>query len=307
MKARVVLGALALLMLLPVPASAEPTPSEKHAASDINELVRRAAANYKGREVLRNDYTYRVHYVWSISDPRATRRQPSSADFEIMFLDGEQYMRQIRYNDQPLPPEQEKRQLAMMEAFTRARHQAKSRPGGLPAFYTALELPVAQLPDAFDLHMKGRQRLDEREVYVIDALPKVNQNPADASQEHARHFKMKLWIDPEEAQIVKIEAVVVREIVVTGVPTIHDPIANETPLVIESQQHRRLYKAGSVIGEEWTKLDDGAWLPKHVHSKIQERIWLDLPNEDSSSPWREVRDCIYSGYKKFRVKATILP
>jgi hypothetical protein len=142
--------------------------------------------------------------------------------------------------------------------------------------------------------------------YMIEALPKVNQNPTDAGQEHARHFKMKLWIDLEEAQIVKIEGEVVKEIVVTDVPTAPDPIENETPLVIESQQHRRLYKAGSVIGEEWTRLDDGAWLPKHVHYKIQERIWLDFPNANSSH-WREESDCTYSGYKKYRVKATIRP
>ncbi|HEX3091031.1 MAG TPA: hypothetical protein VHW72_00335 [Candidatus Angelobacter sp.] len=306
MKAKLVPGALVFLALLPVSSPAGPDRSEKRAAIDINGLVRQAAASFKAREDLRNDYTYLAHYVWSSFDTRGRRPRPSTADFEIVFLEGEPYMREIKYNDQPLPPEQEQRQLAMMEAFAKARREAKSRPGGLPAFYTAFELPVAQLPDAFDLHMKGRQRLDDREVYVIEALPKVNQNPADAGQEHARHFKMKLWIDPEEAQIVKIEATVVRELVVTGVPTVLGPIANETLLVIEPQQQRFLYKAGSVIGEEWTRLDDGAWLPKHTHAKIQERIWLELPRADSS-PWREVRDCTYSGYKKFRVKATIVP
>ena len=106
---------------------------------------------------------------------------------------------------------------------------------------------------------------------------------------------------------MKIDGEVVKEIAVTGIPTIPGPVASETPLVVESRRHRRLYKPGSVIGEEWTKLDDGVWLPKHVHFKIQERMWLELPNEDSSSSWREVGDCTYSGYKKFRVKTTILP
>jgi hypothetical protein len=85
-----------------------------------------------------------------------------------------------------------------------------------------------------------------------------------------------------------------------------DPIANETLLVTEPQQQRFLYKAGSVIGEEWTRLDDGAWLPKHTYAKIQERIWLEIPRADSSQ-WREVRDCTYSSYKKFHVKSTIVP
>jgi hypothetical protein len=165
MKAKLVPGALVFLALLPVSTPADPARSEKRAAIDINGLVRHAAANFKGREDLRNDYTYLAHYVWSSFDTRGMRPKPSTADFEIMFIEGEQYMRQIRYNDQPLPPEQEKRQIAVMEAFARARREAKSRSGGLPYFYTALELPIAQLPDAFDLHMKGRQRLDDREVY----------------------------------------------------------------------------------------------------------------------------------------------
>jgi|ERR1041385_1498312 hypothetical protein len=306
MKAQLVPSAIFLLALLPVSALAPPAPPEKRAPVEINELVRHAAANFKEREDLLNNYTYLAHYVWSSYDLRGRRPRPSTADFEIVFLEGEPYMRQIKSNDQPLPPEEETRQIAVMEAFARARREAKSRPGGLPAFYRALALPVAQLPDAFDLHVKGRQRLDGREVFVIEATPKNIQEPAGAEQEHARHFKMKLWIDPGEAQIVKIEGEVVKEIVVTGIPTVPGPIANETPMVFESQQIRRLYKPGSIISEEWTRLDESAWLPKHAHANIQERIWLELPKANSS-PWRDVRDCTYSGYKKFRVKATIVP
>lgn len=306
MKIRAMPGVLVFLALLPISPLAPPAPPEKHGAAEITGLARRAAANFKEREALHNDYTYLAHYVWSSFDLRGKRPRPSTADYEIVFLEGEPYMRQIKSNDQPLPPEEEKRQIALMEAFARARREAKSRPGGLPAFYKALEFPVAQLPDAFDLHAKGRQRLDGREVFVIEAIPKDKQEPAGPDQEHARHFKMKLWIDPEEAQIVKIESEVVKEIMVTNIPTAQGANANETPMVFESQRSRRLYKPGSIIGEEWTRLDDGAWLPKYSHAKIQERMWLQLPKADSS-PWLEVRDCTYSGYKKFRVKTTIVP
>jgi hypothetical protein len=310
-KAKVVPGVLVFLALLPVSALS-PAPLEKRDAIHINELVRRAAANHQARQVLQNDYTYLAHGVWSSSGLRTKHLRPSSADFEIMSLEGEPYMRQIRYNNQPMSPEQEKRQMAVMEAFAKARREAKKRPGRPRSFYTALELPIAQLPEAFNLHVKGKQRLDGREVYVIEALPKDGlfkdgQGPADDEQEHARHFKMKLWIDPEEAQIVKLEAEVVRDIVMTGIPTIAGPVVNETPLVSESQRMRFLGKPGSIIRLEWTKLDDGAWLPKHAYSKMQERIWLDFPNSDSSSRWREERDWTYSSYKKFRVKATIVP
>jgi len=265
---------------------------------------------------LRNDYTYLAHWVWSSADSRTKHRGSSSADFEQIFLEDEPYMRQLSYNNQPLPPEQEKRQIAVMEAFARAHREAKSRPAGLPAFYTALELPITQLLDEFNLHVKGKQLLDGREVYVIKALPKDTipkdglakdgQGPADARQEQARHFKLKLWIEPAEAQIVKVEGEVLRDIVVTDIPTIAGPIENETPVVVESQRMRFLVKPGTVIRMEWTRLDDGAWLPKHAYSKM-ERIWLEFPHAHSSSRWREVRDCTYSNYKKFRVKTTIVP
>jgi hypothetical protein len=316
-KAKVVPGVLAFLALLPLSALSAPSPLEKRDAIQIDELVRGAAANHQARRVLQNDYTYVAHCVWSRFGSGTKRPKPSSADFEIMFLEGEPYMRQIRYNNQPISPEQEKRQMAVMDAFAKARREAKKKPGRPSSFYTALELPIAQLPEAFNLHMKGKQRLDGREVYVIEALPKDaipkdglpkdGQGPAGDEQEHARHFKMKLWIDPGEAQIVKLEAVVVRDIVMTDIPTITGPFVNETPLVSESQQVRFLDKPGGIIRVEWTKLDDGAWLPKHFYSKMQERIWLDLPNSDSSSLWRKERDWTYSNYKKFRVKATIVP
>src|SRR5580765_7241874 len=133
MKAQLLSGALVFLVLLPVLAPALPVPPEKRAAVEINELVRRAAANFKKREDLRNDYMYLAHFVWSSFDPRRRRPKPSTADFEIVFLGGEPYMRQIKSNDQPLSPEAEEREIGVMEAFAKARREAKRRPGGLPA------------------------------------------------------------------------------------------------------------------------------------------------------------------------------
>jgi hypothetical protein len=61
------------------------------------------------------------------------------------------------------------------------------------------------------------------------------------------------------------------------------------------------------VSTEWTKLSDGAWLPKHSQWKTERRIWLDLPNSDASSDLLESANWTYSSYKKFRVKTTIMP
>jgi len=169
------------------------------------------------------------------------------------------------------------------------------------------DLPMAQLADEFDLRKKSQQRLDDRRVYVIEAAPGNDQGRSNADQEQAHHFRMKFWIDAAEAQIVKVEAVIIRDIVVTDIPTMSYPIVNDTPEVYESKKLRLLYKPGTKMSAEWTKLSEGVWLPKHVRWKGGERIWRLLPNSNSSSDLREFHDCTYFDYKRFRVKSTILP
>jgi hypothetical protein len=239
-------------------------------------------------------------------DVRYKPPSPVSCDYEVMIIEGEPYMRLIRVNDRPLSPDEDKRQTVMMEAFAKAQREAKSKPGGL-AYYTALELPIALLADQYDLRSRGQQRLDGRDVQVIEALPRDRPEPANADEEHARHFKMKLWINATESQIVKIEGEIVKDVMVTDIPTISSPIVNDAAVVTESKQIRFLYKPGATMSMEWTKLSDGAWLPKRKQWRAKERIWLGLPNSNSSTNWLDWSDWIYSDYEKFRVKSTILP
>jgi hypothetical protein len=293
--------------LVPVFVLSQPALPHERDSIDIQDLVRRAVANHKARKPLQNDYTYLAHVVRSFFDVRTKPSSPVSGDYEVMFIEGEPYMRLIRVNDRPLSPDEEKRERLMREAFAKARREAKSKPGGLSPYYTALELPIALLADQYGLHSRGQQRLDGRDVQVIEALPRDRQPPANAEEEHARHFKMRLWIDAAEAQIVKIDGEIVRDVMVTDIPIISDPIANGAAVVSESKQIQFLYKRGTTMSMEWTKFSDGAWLPKRTRSRAKYRLWLGLPNSNSSSDWLDWHDWTYSDYKKFRVKSTILP
>jgi hypothetical protein len=310
-------GTWALLLfltqsLVPVSVLSRPALAQGRDSIDIQDLVRRAAANHKARKPLQNDYTYLAHCVWSRFDVRTKPASPASDDYEIMIIEGEPYMRLIRVNGRPLTPDEEKRQTLMTEAFAKARREAKSKPGGLPYYYTALQLPIALLADQYDLRSRGHQQLDGRDVQVIDALPRDRQPPANAEEEHARHFKMRLWINTAEAQIVKIEGGIVRDVMVTDIPTISDPTFsyptfNNPSVVSEPMQIQFLYKRGTTMTMEWTKLSDGAWLPKRTRSRGKYRLWLGLPNSTSYSDWLDSGDWTYYDYKKFRVNSTILP
>jgi hypothetical protein len=302
-------GTLALLLflaqsLVPVSVLSRPALAQGHGSIDIQDLVRRAAANHKARQPLQNDYTYLAHLDRSNFDVPNKRPSPASCDYDVMFIEGEPYMRLIRLNDRPLSPGEEKRETLLREAFAKAKREAKSKGG--PPRYAALELPTAQLADQYDLRSRGQQQLDGRDVQVIEALPRDRQPPANADEEHARHFKMKLWIDAAEAQIVKIEGEIVKDFMVTETPTISYPNVNAAAVVSESKQTQVLYKRGTTILVEWTKLSDGAWLPKRMRSRVKYR-WRERPNSNFSSNWLDWFDWTYSDYKKFRVNSTILP
>jgi hypothetical protein len=278
---------------------------QKQDAIDVRDLVRRAAANYEARQAQRNDYTYLAHCVWFRDDRRTKHPRTYSDDSEVMFLEGEPYVRLVRHDNQPLSPEEEKQERVVRESLARARCEGKSKGGASPSPYMPFDLPMAQLADEFDLRKKSQQRLDDRTVYVIEAAPGNDQDRGNADQERAHHFRMKLWIDAAEAQIVKVEAVIIRDIVVTAMPAMSYPIVNDAPEVYESKKLRRLYKPGTTMSAEWTRLSEGVWLPNHVRWKASDRIWW--PNSSSSLNWRESQDCTYFDYKRFRVKSTILP
>jgi hypothetical protein len=306
MKASTVLSFLVFVGLFSHAVSTRPEPSnqKKREAVDIQHLVRRAVANHQARQFLTKDYTFQAHCTWSHYDQRTKPHPPSTADYEIVFVGSDQYMRETRRNGQPLSLEQEKHQIAMMEAFLKARREAASRPGRDELFYSRLQLPIAQLPDAFILQGKGKTILDDREVYVVQARPKDGTESADNDQQSARRFKMTLWIDAVEEQLVKVEGELLRDIVESEIPAISSLTDDDTMRVTKSSWSR-LYKAGSIVSLEWTKVGPNVWLPKHIYSKAQERWWTN--DATSAGIWRDERDWTYSNYKRFGVTTTIAP
>lgn len=272
----------------------------------MKDLVRRAVANHVARKSSSKDYTYLAHCVWSSFDTRYKHGPSRNEDLEIMFIEGEQYMHALKRDGQPLSPEQARRETAVMEAVAKARREGKDMGGGLASMDTFFELPFDQLAVEFYLHAKGRQHLDGHEVQVIEASPKDTRETAGNDQEQVRHFVFKLWIDSTEAQIVKLHGTVIQEL--AWMPyRISIPIGSEVPELVESGKTRVLYKPGTTLRFEWTKLPDGAWLPKHTHVKAPQRRWTNFPDESSSQPWLDVRDWTYTDYKKFRVTSRIVP
>ena len=165
--------------------------------------------------------------------------------------------------------------------------------------------PIAQLPDEFRLRWRGQQLLDGHEVQVIEALPVDQPRPGSSDQEYARHFKMKLWVDADEAQIVRVESEVIRSL------TLDQDLPHFSPDFKFSGVHtwRFEYARGTTAAMEWTKVNDEAWLPKWTSWKTPKETVTALTPTKPAAPihTRDQVTATYSHYKKFRVDTRVVP
>ncbi len=102
----------------------------------------------------------------------------------------------------------------------------------------------------------------------IRATPKPVFQPATEEEMLAKAMQFTLWIDRQEAQIVKVEA----RIISPGTR----------------------FRTGTTVAQEFTKINNQVWLPKQMrfHGLVQDGR-KDVVAETEQS---------YSNYKKFRVK-----
>lgn len=69
-----------------------------------------------------------------------------------------------------------------------------------------------RLLDSFTLRLKGREILEGRGTYVLEAVPKRD------AEEDLENFELRIWIDETELEIVKMEEKAVRQGVVSSKP-----------------------------------------------------------------------------------------
>lgn len=264
----------------------------------VAELVGRAVANYKSREAQLENYTYLAHVVRTEFDGHGKATGEITGTDEIMTLEGAPYRRTILMNGRPLSLEQEKEQQIMLEAEAVARRAGHNQhPVRLSSF-----APIAQLPHEFRLRWRGKQTLAGRHLQVIDALALGPDGSPD--REYARHFKMKLWIDADEAQIVRVESEVIRTLTLD-----QDLLGFKDYKFSGVGAWRFEFARGTTAAMEWTKVNAEAWLPKWASWKTPKETATDLTPARTAGPlkFRDQRTQTFSDYKKFRVDTRVVP
>jgi hypothetical protein len=343
---------LAILMLLPLravcPAEVANSPTDADKI-DVQELVHQAVVNFNARESLPTNYAYLE--VQKNEDPRLHDGH-STDTYEVIEIRGHAFRRRIVHNghkvaeqgnseqdeqyrakwlevehkilEEQIKPGQTKEKLVgavqkiMEEAGLKDWKPQLLAPSssssmGVVTFAESLyqfKLPLQDLDQKFHLKLKGEHVVEGRKVYIVQADPIHIKNETDP----AGNFKIRVWIDQEEMQIVKVEGKAVR----SG-PLAHADYAAfssedlSTKEIEERKQQlatsQLFYSDDTEITQEWTKVNDEVWLLRRRHVKgshvfIVEghrrffRSNLSLPVE---------YDTVDTIYKKFRVGHRIVP
>jgi hypothetical protein len=177
------------------------------------------------------------------------------------------------------------------------------------------KLPIGDLAQKFHLIAKGEQIRDGRKTYVVQANPLRTKDENDV----AGNFKIKIWIDQKELQIVKVEGKAVRAgpLARADYAAFSSKTLSKKEIEERKQQlaaTRLFYGDDTVVTQEWIKINDEAWLLRRRHVKGSHQLVVDessqgvRPNFSGVNTTMAVEyDTLDTNYKKFRVEHRILP
>ena len=181
-----------------------------------------------------------------------------------------------------------------------------------------LQLPIEQLPDAFEIRWKRIEVLNGRETDVLEATPDSFERRNIDKEAIERKFKMTIWIDQRDTEIVKVQGGAVKSGVLSSKPEYafmdtrnysKSSRDKAKQMLYEQSLH---YSRGTVITEEWSKINDEVWMPArhYVKGKVIYTHYVVLADGtvgEGSPTFPFEYEITYLRYQKFRVGARILP
>src|SRR5581483_8670044 len=75
---------------------------------------------------------------------------------------------------------------------------------------------IEEFVSAFNFELKGEKKVDDREVYVVEAIPRPGFHPTDRESTVLTGMRGTLYIDKQTDQWVKAEAEVVHPVSIVG-------------------------------------------------------------------------------------------
>lgn len=271
--------------------AASPANSDSHPSApvtltndQIKELIRKSADNDLQNDLKQRNYTYIQRSEAHFLDGNGELKKKESETDEIMVLYGEQVERKIAKDDQPLSAkdaakEEKKIQELIDKRKNESEQDREKRLAKQAKDREEARQFVQEIADAYNFTYRGTQEVDGHKAFVIDCEPRPRFQPHRKEAKYLTKFRGRVWIDPVEFQLVKMDAEAI------------DTVSWGLFLA-------RIHKGAHLVVEQ-TRVNDEVWLPKHVQVNFDGRLAL-------VKSIRMDIDVSYKDYKKFRSSSRIL-
>jgi hypothetical protein len=247
-------------------------------------VLQSIAANEKNFRLARN-YTFVERTERRSIDGAGNVKEKQSKTWDITLLEGSPYRRLLERDDKPLSEkearkEQEKLDKSIAERRKETEAQRAKRVSEYERARDRERNLVREVADAFDFHIAGEERVDSRDVWMMEAMPRAQYQPRSRMAKALPHFKGKLWIDKASHEWVKVEAEAI------------DTVSFGFFLV-------RVERGAHMVFEQ-TRVNDEVWLPRRMVAQASARIGL-------IKKYREQVEVTYKNYRKFQTDARLVP
>lgn len=185
------------------------------------------------------------------------QKKRGSKIYEDIMIFGSPYERLVAVNGKPLTSRGqsvEKRKLDN-EIAERRQESSQKRAQRIAKYEAERKhnhMLMEQLAKAFDFKLVGEQKLNARDVYVLQAIPHPGYHPPDMDSQALTGMRGMLWIDKLSFQWVRVEAQVMR------------------PVSIEGFLAR--VESGSRFELEKEPVSADVWLPKHFSMRARAKV-----------------------------------
>jgi len=287
--------ALAQAPIEAVPETPPPPPSSKPAIQlepnaggalppeQMRALLLRAEEKDLENDKRLRDYTYLERQEERKLDAHGVVTKTEIRTSEILQVYGEEVEKLIAKDDQPLSPDEARKEDDKIEKVIdkRKNESDDARRKRLEKEEKEREEDrkfVLEVADAFDFRLLGSEMIDGHDTWVLEGEPHPGYQPKHRDARMLSKFHGRVWIDKTEGQWVKLDI---------------SAIDNISIGLFLARIHK-----GARIVVDLTEVNREVWLPKHVQVRMDARVAL-VKN------YREDIEQTFRDYKKFRAESKI--
>jgi hypothetical protein len=177
--------------------------------------------------------------------------------YRVIMIDGSPYEKSLAVNGRPVSEAEARAEDEKLrrEENSRRRETPQARTKRIAAYEKERRQDQAlmrEMVHAFDFRLAGRERVDGRECFRIDATPKPGYDPPSRDTKVLTGMKGTLWVDTAEYQWVRVHAAVFRP-VAFGLFVAH-------------------VQPGTEFTFEESPVEGGLWMPAHFRVQLRAAV-----------------------------------